>query len=75
MAPFIGNLAILLIFTVFFIIIFIGIFNNTVTRIPNIPAAAPSINVSALKTREISFLDAPIALKIPISFVLSTTEI
>ena len=32
------------------------------------------MNVSALNTLEISFFDAPIALNIPISFVLSNTE-
>ncbi len=53
----------------------IGIFNKTVIPIPNAPAVKPTINVSALNTLEISFLEAPIALKIPISFVLSRTDI
>ena len=59
----------------FSIIIFIGIFNNNVIPIPSNPATKPTIKVSALNTLEISFLDAPIALKIPISFVLSSTDI
>ena len=57
------------------IIIFIGIFNSTVIPIPSSPATKPTIKVSALNTLETSFLDAPIALKIPISFVLSSTDI
>ena len=47
----------------------------TVTPIPNNPATNPIINVSALNTLDMSFLEAPIALKIPISFVLSSTDI
>ena len=57
------------------IIRFIGIFNNNVIPIPSNPATKPIIKVSALNTLEISFLEAPIALKIPISFVLSSTDI
>ena len=57
------------------IIKLIGIFINTVIPIPNNPAINPTIKVSALNTLEISFLDAPIALKIPISLVLYKTEI
>ena len=57
------------------IILLIGILSNSVTTIPKIPAINPTINVSALNTLDISFLDAPIALKIPISFVLSKTDI
>ena len=53
----------------------IGIFNRTVIKIPKIPLVNPIIKVSALKTREISFLLAPILRKIPISLVLSNTEI
>ena len=41
---------------------------------PIIPDIKPIMNVSALNTLEISFFDAPIALNIPISFVLSNTE-
>ena len=44
---------------------------NNAIPIPNNPAINPSITVSALNTLVISFLLAPIALKIPISFVLS----
>ena len=58
-----------------FIIAFIGIFNNIVTIIPIAPAPNPTITVSALNTLEISFLDAPILLRIPIYLVLSRTEI
>ena len=50
-------------------------FNSIVTTIPNTPATKPSINVSALNIFETSFLEVPIALSIPISFVLSKTEI
>lgn len=57
------------------IILLIGIVSNTVTPIPISPDTKPVMKVSALNTLEISFLDAPIALKIPISFVLSNTEI
>ena len=55
--------------------LFIGNVSNIVIPIPNSPAIKPTINVSALNTLEISFLDAPIALNIPISFVLSSTDI
>ena len=58
-----------------YIKLFIGNVNNIVIPIPNSPAINPTINVSALNTLEISFLDAPIALNIPISFVLSSTDI
>ena len=58
-----------------FIILFIGIVRSTVTPIPISPAINPVINVSALNTLYISFLDAPIALNIPISLVLSNTDI
>ena len=54
---------------------FIGIVNNTVIPIPKSPEINPTINVSALNTLDISFLEAHIALNIPISFVLSNTEI
>ena len=55
--------------------LFIGNVNNTVIPIPIRPDINPTIKVSALNTLEISFLDAPMALNIPISFVLSNTEI
>ena len=60
---------------ILFITIFIGIFKSIVTIIPIKPDVKPTINVSALNTLEISFLLAPIALSIPISFVLYNTEI
>ena len=60
---------------ILYIKLFIGNVNNTVIPIPNNPAINPTMNVSALNTLEISFLDAPIALNIPISFVLSSTDI
>ena len=74
-APLTGNIAILEMFANSLIIMLIGIFNSRVTSIPNTPEIKPSINVSALNTLDISFLLAPIALKIPISFVLSNTDI
>ena len=55
--------------------LFIGNVNNTVIPIPSIPDISPTINVSALNTLDMSFFDAPIALNIPISFVLSSTDI
>ena len=74
-APFKGNLAILDIPVIDLIIILTGIFNNNVIHIPNKPAINPTINVYALNTLDISFLLAPMALNIPISFVLSSTDI
>ena len=56
-----------------FIIILIGMFNKTVINMPSNPADKPIISVSALNTLETSFLDAPILLSMPISFVLSRT--
>ena len=58
-----------------YIRLFIGIVKIIVIPIPINPAIRPTINVSALNTFDISFLDAPIALNIPISFVLSNTDI
>ena len=43
--------------------------------IPNIPDKNPIIKVSALNIDDILCLDAPIARSIPISFVLSYTDI
>ena len=74
-APNTGNTLILLTFAKCLIIKLIGIFNIKVINIPNTPAQNPIINVSALNTLLISLLDAPIALKIPISLVLSITDI
>ena len=59
----------------FSITILIGILISMVTPIPIIPENRPIINVSALNTREISFFEAPILRKIPISFVRSNTDI
>ena len=53
----------------------IGIFNKIVIIIPIHPLVSPIIKVSALNTRETSFLLAPMLLKIPISYVRSNTEI
>ena len=61
-APPTGRLAIFEIFVKAFIIMFTGIVIKTVMPIPKTPAINPIINVSALNTLEISFLDAPIAL-------------
>ena len=74
-APFIGKIAAFEIEARLFISKFIGIVNNIVTPIPISPAVIPIINVSALNTLVISFLEAPILRKIPISFVLSRSEI
>ena len=52
----------------------IGINNSLAISIPSAPENNPIINVSALNTLVISFFLAPIARKIPISFVLSKTE-
>ena len=54
---------------------FIGGIKAYVIPTPNNPDNNPIINVSALNTRLISFFLAPNAFKIPISFVLSKTEI
>ena len=53
----------------------IGRHSKSVVRIPMAPAAKPMISVSALNTREISRFEAPIARRIPISLVRSSTEI
>ena len=53
---------------------FIGIIRRSVTIIPIAPETKPTMSVSALNTIEISCFDAPILLNIPISFVLSRTE-
>ncbi len=54
--------------------LFIGSVKSNVIPTPIIPDIKPIMNVSALNTLEMSFFDAPIALSIPISFVLSNTE-
>src|SRR5699024_5634653 len=57
------------------IIEFVGINNKLVIPIPNTPDNKPMINVSALNICEIFDLDAPMARRIPISFVRSITDI
>ena len=73
-APLTGNLAICATPVIFSTTILIGTFNTKVINIPNTPLINPIRNVSALNTRVISFLLAPIERKIPISFVRSNTE-
>ena len=53
---------------------FVGISESAERIIPIMPEKMPIINVSALKTLQISLFLAPRALKIPISLVLSITE-
>ena len=60
---------------IFFIPIFIPIFNMQVIIVHNTPENNPIINVSALNTLDMSFFYAPIALNIPISLVRSNTLI
>lgn len=57
------------------ITLLIGMLISIVTPIPMSPEKRPIINVSALNTLEISFFEAPMLRRIPISFVLSSTEI
>ena len=63
-----------LLVAVWIIALIIGI-NARVIPTPNNPLKSPIINVSALNIDDIFFLDAPIARNIPISLVLSRTEI
>ena len=58
-----------------FITMLAGMHNSIAAIIPMIPDNAPIINVSALNTCAIFPLDAPNARRIPISYVLSSTEI
>ena len=58
-----------------YIILLIGTIKILAITIPKIPLNKPIINVSALNTRVISFLRAPIAHKIPISLVRSSTDV
>ena len=74
-APLTGNLAICETPVIFSTTTLIGTFNTKVINIPNTPLVNPIMNVSALNTRVISFLLAPMERKIPISFVRSNTEI
>jgi len=52
----------------------IGIDRSIVTTTPTAPETNPINPASAIKILVISFLRAPIARRIPISFVLSTTD-
>jgi hypothetical protein len=52
-----------------------GMQARTVNRIPMAPAVKPMISVSALNTRDTSRLDAPMARRIPIYLVRTSTEI
>ena len=75
-ALFVGSTALIAIFPVKeWMIELIGILRSIVMAIPSTPANKPTINVSALNIEEIFFLDAPMALSTPISFVRSNTEI
>ena len=56
-------------------IMLVGIIKILAIAIPSIPENIPIINVSALNTRFMSFFLAPSALNIPISYVLSKTDI
>ena len=69
----VGKTAVISSFTLW-ITILVGINSKSVTTIPIIPENNPAINVSALKIEDILRLEAPIALNIPISFVLYKTE-
>ena len=57
------------------IAIFVGISNISVIPIPITPETLPTIKVSALNTRDTSCFDAPMARRMPISFVRSSTDI
>ena len=72
--PAIGNEATFFMPDKFSMMMFIGMFSKMVMIIPNVPDINPIMNVSALNTLETSFFLAPIALKIPISLVLSRTD-
>ena len=52
----------------------IGKVARSVMAIPSTPEINPSMAVSAVKMRRMSFFEAPIARRIPISFVRSRTE-
>lgn len=74
-APPIGNTAKLEIFVSPFNIRLAGIIIKQVTIIPIVPEKNPIEIDSAVNTRLISRFDAPIARNIPISFILSNTDI
>ena len=50
-----------------------GMFSSRVAPMPMTPAVRPIIKVSALKTRDTSRLEAPMALSMPIYLVRSRT--
>ena len=52
-----------------------GMMSNSVMPMPMAPEQKPSMSVYALNTREMSRLLAPMARRMPISFVRSRTEI
>ena len=70
-----GKALISFVFVIKYIILLIGIVKIYDISMPNIPEAVPMIKDSALKILDILCLDAPTALNIPISLVLSITEI
>ena len=74
-APFVGSCAMLGSFVKCSMRALMGIIISNVEPMPIAPETKPTMSVSALNTLEISLFDAPIALRIPISFVHSRTEI
>ena len=75
-APLTGSLALKILIPVRLCNIrLMGRSNSSVKPMPIRPAPKPTIMVSALKTLAISFFDAPMERRIPISFVLSSTDI
>ena len=61
-------------FSALAIVLLIGTDKSIVTTTPTVPEINPINPASAIKILVISFLRAPIARRIPISFVLSTTD-
>ena len=55
-------------------IAFAGRMSRQEMPMPMAPARKPTMSVSALNTREMSRFDAPMARRMPISFVRSSTE-
>ena len=69
-----GNCATFSTFVIFATTALIGIVARSVMAMPSTPEINPSMAVSAVKMRQMSFYEAPIARRIPISFVRSRTE-
>ena len=69
-----GNCATFSTLVIFETTALIGIVARSVMAIPSTPEINPSMAVSAVKMRRMSFFEAPIARRIPISFVRSRTE-